>query len=205
MAEARPAAFHRAPYQPPPALLLTAGGALLLLGLLSWRLGWDVPLHSFFRLGPADRWVRQIISLSALGGLLVIGPIATLVALGLAWRGRGRDAAWLAITLIVGRLGVEAIKLLVLRPRPPALDRLELVGSWSFPSAHSAGTMMAALALAALTERRGAWLAGLAFSLAIGWTRLALAVHWPGDVLAGWGLGLIWIAGALAARRPARR
>jgi undecaprenyl-diphosphatase len=37
-------------------------------------------------------------------------------------------------------------------------------------------------------------------ALFIGWTRVALGVHWPSDVMAGWGIGLVWVGLALSLR-----
>ncbi|WP_019834458.1 phosphatase PAP2 family protein [Sphingomonas sp. PR090111-T3T-6A] len=169
--------------------LLSLGGALLL-----WNAGADIALHRMMRLDADGPWVRPTLWLTLFGGLKVMGPIALATAGWLGWRRRGRDALWLVLSVGSGRLAVEGIKLLVRRPRPPVTDHLDAVSSWSFPSSHSAGTMMTCLALALLAG--GRWPAvGVALAAAglVGWSRVALGVHWPSDVLAGWGFGLLWI------------
>lgn len=180
---------------------LVAGVVLVIAGLISWQAGWDLPLHRFFRL-TGTIWTARVVRLSALGGLLVMGPIGLLAVVVLVLRHRGGDALWLFATVAIGRLGVEGLKLLIMRPRPPVIDRLELVQSWSFPSSHSAGTMMTCLALAILVGGRPARIFALLAALIIGWSRVALAVHWPGDVLAGWGIGLLWLGLALRIHTP---
>lgn len=132
-------------------------------------------------------------ALSWAGGATGMIPLGLVAVALLAARHRVREAAWLFATVATGRLAVEAIKLAVVRPRPPIADRLEVVTSWSFPSSHSAGTAMTCVALALLARRRRAWGAAALATLTIGWTRVALAVHWPSDVLAGWGFGLAWV------------
>jgi membrane-associated phospholipid phosphatase len=181
---------------------LLAGLLLVVAGLACWQLGWDLPLHRWFRLAGAS-WTPRIVGLSALGGLLVMGPIGLLAMAFLFVRRRAADAWWLLATVASGRLAVEGLKLLVMRPRPPVVDQLELVKSWSFPSSHSAGTMMTCLALAILVGGRPrAIFAALAVALIIGWSRVALAVHWPSDVLAGWGIGMLWLGLALRIHIP---
>jgi len=180
---------------------LIAGLLLLLGGVACWQAGWDLPLHRLFRLAGTD-WPPRIARLSALGGLLVMGPLGLLAAILLFIRRRAADALWLFLTVASGRLMVEGLKLVVQRERPPLIDRLELVQSWSFPSSHSAGTMMTCLALAVLVGGRPALLVAFLAALVIGWSRVALAVHWPGDVLAGWGVGLLWLGLALRIHQP---
>jgi undecaprenyl-diphosphatase len=147
---------------------------------------------------------RQVRWFTTLGGLLVMGPVALACAGWLFWRRRGAEALWLILTIAIGRLVVEGVKLLVQRPRPPVADRLEWVTSWSFPSSHSAGTMMTGMALALLWDRPAGWMAASIAAIAIGWSRAALGVHWPSDVLAGWGFGMLW-AGLAARWRPDTR
>ncbi len=172
-----------------------------MLGLLCWRCGLDVPLHRALRVtGVAAPHLAQF---SALGSLLILGPAALLALAMLLWRRRRGDALWLLVTIVSGRLAVEGLKALIGRPRPPRIDWLEIVQSWSFPSAHSANTMMTCVAVALLFGRsRWSLAAALVIALLIGWSRLALAVHWPGDVLAGWGFGLLWLGLAMRFRRP---
>ncbi len=99
-----------------------------------------------------------------------MGPVALAVTLLLLVRGERREALWLFATIAVGRLIVEGGKELVHRPRPPIADRLEHVTSWSFPSSHSAGTMMTALAIALVA--RGGWAGLLVAMLAAAHDRL---------------------------------
>ena len=74
-------------------------------------------------------------------------------------------------------------------------------GGFSFPSGHSAGTFVLYLMLAwlLLPYLRPAWrwpvgLAALAVALGVGASRVVLRVHYASDVLAGWLLGLAWMA-----------
>jgi membrane-associated phospholipid phosphatase len=174
--------------------LVVAGTLLLLLGLvLWWAAPLDLSLHHRLLLVGGGAGVRQALWLTSLGGMLVMGPIALTMVGWLLWRRQAGQALWLFVAIASGRLVVEGVKLLVERPRPPIVDRLERVTSWSFPSSHSAGTMMTCAALALLWGRPVGWIAARSAALAIGWSRAALGVHWPSDVLAGWGFGLLWV------------
>jgi undecaprenyl-diphosphatase len=177
---------------------------LILAGIVSWAAGIDGMLHDGLRLSMTS-WARTwIVDISLIGGLLVMGPFALAVMLILALRGRRDAALWLLATIISGRLIVEGLKSIVARPRPPEADWLDRVSSWSFPSSHSAGTMLTCVAIALVIGTRPALVAALAFAVLVGWSRLALGVHWPGDVLAGWGFALAWIGAASWLRRPPR-
>lgn len=169
------------------------GLLLMAAGLASWLTGLDDGVRDLLRLPLASPLRGAVLHLTRLGSLLVLGPIALLVVILLALRGARRHALWLFLTIASGRLTVELVKLAVMRPRPPQADRLDLVTSWSFPSSHSAGTMLTCLALAMLVPTRAALAAAIGFAILIGWSRLALAVHWPGDVLAGWGFAILWV------------
>lgn len=138
------------------------------------------------------------------GHLTAIGDgprlIAVLTALGLAARARLGSWTPLFVTggAVVGSAAASTvIKSLADRARPPAAGWLAGADGASFPSGHTtvstAGYLALGLSVGALarsaTARAAAWAAGVAMALAMGWTRIELAVHWPTDVLAGWAVG----------------
>jgi undecaprenyl-diphosphatase len=178
----------------PVSVTIVAGILLFLLGVLLWQAtAIDQTLHVALRLPATSRWVAPVLGLTNLGEFDVLGLLSLAVILLLAVRRRRRDALWLFVTLASGRLAIELIKTIVERPRPPVADRLEVVKSWSFTSSHSAGTMLTALAFAMLAGGGAAAMTmAIAVAVLIGWTRLALGVHWTSDVVAGWGFGLLW-------------
>ena len=96
-----------------------------------------------------------------------------------------------------GRLLVVLEKAYFARLRPEEHLRLAEVHYQSFPSGHSANSMIAFLTIALLAfddpkQRRWAAAAAVSLSVLIGISRPMLGVHWPSDVIAGWSFGLFW-------------
>lgn len=167
-------------------LLLLAAGLTLWLALPSL----DRRLFDAVRLTSGG----EIIAFTRLGGFWVLAPAGLAISGLLLARRRAMAAIWYFTTIASGRLAVEIIKLFCLRDRPPLSGQLDLVASWSFPSAHSANTMLTLLALALLLPRRRlAVFLAILTAVAMGWSRIALGVHWPGDVLGGLGFGMFWV------------
>jgi undecaprenyl-diphosphatase len=136
--------------------------------------------------------------ISWLGDGIVLGTLAVIAALYLFFTRRIR-AALLLITVFTGRLLVELQKLIIGRDRPGVADHLEAVSSTAFPSSHAANSMITFLAIALLVpiaqRNRSLSIAfALILSLLVGWSRVALGVHWPSDVIGGWAFGLLWVA-----------
>ena len=162
--------------------------------------------------GPvADRpaWVAFWTGVSA-----VLGPTAlrVLAVVGIAavLRRSPRTAAFLALTVLGMGLVTAGAKAVVDRPRPASA--LTAAASSSFPSGHALGAMAATLAfLAVLVPLLPGWArgcavaAGVAVVLLVGTARVALNVHHPSDVLAGWALGYLWFLLCLTLVPPGSR
>lgn len=179
------------------SILVLAGLCMLVAGLSLWLLAprLDLLLFEQVRLDAGGDGVAAFQSLTAIGGFAALGPLALLVVAALIVRRHYVEALWLFATIASGRLLVEALKALIARPRPPLAERLTEVSSLSFPSSHAAGTLLTWLAIAMLFPALRKWLLPFALLMAagIGWSRIALGVHWPSDVLAGYGLALLWV------------
>jgi undecaprenyl-diphosphatase len=107
----------------------------------------------------------------------------------------------------LANLSSEVMKGLYGRPRPDLAPHGSYVYSASFPSGHStlsaAMFLTLAMLIASLEPNRATkvlvYVLAMTLVLAIGFSRVYLAVHWPSDVLAGWCLGAAWaLAGWLA-------
>ena len=110
---------------------------------------------------------------------------------------------WLLAALL-GEAINEGAKALIDRQRPDATLRTQSVHetSASFPSGHAMGSIIGYGALIyvvwVVLRRRSMKLAltaaFVALVMVIGWTRVYLRAHWCSDVLAGWALGIGWLA-----------
>jgi len=178
-------------------LVLVGLAVAWLVMLLFGGLELDRALATILYAGADPRIARAAHVLTMLGGLKVLGPLTAAGTLWLCWQRRFRSAIALLAVTLGGRALVEVQKLEIARIRPEANPHLVEVKSLSFPSSHAANATIVYLALALLLTatfpRRAialwaaAWLA-----IAIGASRVALGVHWPSDVIAGWAFGLAW-------------
>ena len=170
--------------------------------------------------GQVDRSVAEALYAGASPALVVIARIftalgepevliaATFIIALLFWRrGRGRLAAGFLAILLLGRALTGLQKYWIARGRPDLETHLVVVKTSSFPSGHSASSMIFYLTLALVLAghtpwRRRAAAAAIIFSSLIGISRVMLGVHWPSDVIGGWSFGLFWV---LVTLRPAQR
>jgi undecaprenyl-diphosphatase len=137
------------------------------------------------------------------GGTLLV-TLVTLVLVGtLLFRGRRFEAAFAALAVGVGMLLSTLAKGHFERPRPLAAQALaELPSTYSFPSGHSMASLCVATVLAWLVLRstwpplaKGVAVAAcVMYAVAVGVSRVYLAVHYPSDVIASWLLGGAWLA-----------
>lgn len=144
-------------------------------------------------------WMPVVRAWTQLGHVLWMAALGMLACVWLLYR-----RAWLLLgAWVVGVAGVgllvRILKTQVARDRPEV--RWAMEHGYSFPSGHSAGTLVCygLLAWVWLTLARPAqprWVvAGTVVTvLGVGVSRVLLGVHFVSDVLAGWLLGLAWLA-----------
>ena len=123
--------------------------------------------------------------------MIVAGAIALAAGIVPGTGGAGVTAAG---ALVVSHILSQLIKRTISRPRPrlpvgfsslvTAPDR------FSFPSGHASASLALALPIA-LAVGFPIALPLIAFALLVGVTRCYLGVHYPGDVVAGWGLAIL--------------
>lgn len=99
-----------------------------------------------------------------------------------------------------------AAKLFFHAPRPAWLDSkivtLATENSFGFPSGHAQNAMAVWGLLAAKAKTRVAWLLASALIALIGVSRLALRVHFVGDVIGGWIIGALLLGAFLKLEKP---
>lgn len=115
------------------------------------------------------------------------------------WRRRRADFVDVAKAYLLAQLAgsvliVRSLKILLAQPRPDSPANLHAQG-WSgpsldaalnsFPSGHTADLFTSAVFLAILLPRPWMRMLALAFALFVGFTRIALAKHYPVDVVGG--------------------
>ena len=98
------------------------------------------------------------------------------------WKGYQLVSAYIANAIIV-----SAMKHLVNRERPfvhnPLIEKLTSGGSPSFPSGHTADAFVIAMSVALIGTRRWIVAAVWIWACLVGYTRMALGVHYPSDVI----------------------
>ncbi|WCT72969.1 phosphatase PAP2 family protein [Sphingomonas naphthae] len=182
-----------------------AAGLLLLVAIVDGWLALSGRATAFDRGGLL--WLaggdpRLLNAVTGLGNPPVRLAVAGVVVVLLAIRRRWTPALTMALMTGGGLLLSSGGKLLTARPRPSLLPQLDQVTSLSFPSGHALNSMVvylgAALLLAPVRYRPFAMLGVGVLVAAIGVSRVALAVHWPTDVIAGWAIGAAWALLAVA-------
>lgn len=132
-------------------------------------------------------------------------PLFFFLLVGLAagyllWRNRLRLAVFVVTTSLGGGIVDSIVKIIVDRDRPNLENPLIPLHGKSFPSGHAMSSTFVYGALLLtfmplIPTRRRPVVAGAAVALvaAIGFTRLALGVHYITDIVGGYLLGFVWL------------
>ncbi len=153
----------------------------------------------------AFRWINSGLSnpvfdvlLPIFNGFRFFIPAVILLGAFLIWKGGYKAKAYLICLIIAISLtdGVvcRGLKKAIGRPRPfSTLENVNLLAgrglSGSMPSAHAANSAAVMVVTALFYRRRWRLMAGL--TATVGVARIYSGVHYPSDVLVGWGLGLL--------------
>lgn len=140
---------------------------------------------------PADRWLTRLSQAANKGRIWLV--IAALLAgrKGATRRGALRGIGSLWVSSAISNILVKPV---FRRVRPVAYPDLPVTRTlrraprtFSFPSGHSASAAAFATGLALESPLAGAVVAPVA--AAVGFSRIRVGVHYPGDVLAGFAIG----------------
>ncbi len=183
-------------------------GYLLILSMVAWLCTevWEKEAFSLDR--SLLLWIHQfanpqldgvMLFVTALGdpGMVIMVFISTIVWLGM--KRRYSDGIRFSLACVGGLLINQVMKLFFAKPRPELWTRLISEHSFSFPSGHAVGSMVVygfiayILAKELPTYRRYVDAVSSILIIAIGFSRLYLGVHYPTDIIAGYGVGLLWL------------
>ena len=180
-------------------LLGCIGLGLSCFGLLNpWMHRFDIFSVTWFSAHRLEILDPIALSLSTVGGLPATLMIIALWCIYQAWYKRYLSIAFICSGILGSASVGWALKYLIDRPRPDIQYQMVHVYGASFPSAHSIYAMALACLVMFIFYKHS--YAKLIMSLAclwwlcMGFSRVYLGAHFPTDVLAGWSIGLIWIA-----------
>ncbi len=160
---------------------------------------------------PGDRWalveLHDLLGTSLDEPMRVLGDwtdtsvlsVAALAVLGvLAMQARWRDVLVFLLGVGVVFAANPLLKEVFGRERPSIRPPPEALSSLAFPSGHAASTLALVGALLVVVRgerlRRVVLVVGAVFVAAVAFSRLALSVHYPSDIAAGWLWAGAWIA-----------
>jgi undecaprenyl-diphosphatase len=161
-------------------------------------------LHDVVRHSPRTVDVLQAITFFGKPSFLAL--VCIVVCAFLVFRHRWHLVAFLLTSVIVGWLLDTWVKVAVSRDRPSLEHPVATAAGKSFPSGHAMSStitygalLLILLPLLPAARRRLAIVATIVWLLLIGFTRLALGVHYISDVLGGYALGAAWLTLTTAA------
>ena len=192
------------------ALVAVPGALILLLVEDKWAPllraddGARDRLHNFAVTHTGFVGAMQLISDS--GSALAWQIVLAVVVVWLLWRRLPRLALFVVITAAGSSLLNSVVKTSVHRLRPVLTHPVAHESGLSFPSGHAQAAVVgyAVLLLVFLPILHGAWrrvavAVAVLMVLAIGFSRIALGVHYVSDVVGGYVLGAAWVAAMAAA------
>ena len=184
---------------------LAVFGAMAVPVMRGEAIGFDLPVRAAIHGWAFPALTAAMRAITMIGSEYFLVPLAAI----LVWRWLRRGERRAAYLLVVGSLGAEAVaqllKALIHRPRPEVFFGLVSAETYSFPSGHAFVPAVLFGIMAGILAAGARWRAAVVVMAALlGFSRVYLGFHYPSDVVAGWGLAVVWLAlwPMVADRRP---
>ena len=141
-------------------------------------------------------------SITVLGNVIPLFSLVFILAVFFYWESWKAEACLLVGSLFLMMGASTALKFLYQRPRPTIEWVISTIG-YSFPSWHTAATMLVAAVLAIVLYQRcqrkfwryfGQVLV-IALAILVAISRIYIGVHFPTDIIGGWLLALTLLLG----------
>ena len=148
-----------------------------------------------------------MIGITRIGDPKTVVPLTIIVLCLLWWKRYRIEAKVFALDALGGVVLSYFLKLAFNKQRPQLWKSPIVETTFSYPSGHALGSMVLygflSYVLATIYPRYARVFYSVATLLivAIGLSRLYLGVHWPTDILAGYGIGFLWISVCIALLR----
>jgi membrane-associated phospholipid phosphatase len=195
------------------AAVILAGLGLLVTGpYKEFPASFDASIRYAIRQMQSPMWTALFLVMTKLGStiyLTIVGCLVGIAFLVLRWF---RPFLLLIITMAGQAVLHNGFKLLIARPRPPAMINYAPIETFSFPSGHAIGVLCLYFVIAWTIATRATenaaikTLIGISAAILIflvGVSRLYIGIHYPTDVLAGFLGGFVWTLSVLSTdRRP---
>jgi membrane-associated phospholipid phosphatase len=164
-------------------------------------MSWDTQILLFAATLRSEGWDCFFRSVTWLGSLYVLTPMAALISAILLYLHQRAGVLLLLVGFGGATLLVHLAKAMVARPRPDVVESLVVLPTdSSFPSAHATQIVAFTLCMALIIRRMlPEWqfvviAVAVIGSIVVAVSRIYLQVHFPSDVLAGILLGIGWVA-----------
>ena len=141
-------------------------------------------------------------SITVLGNVIPLFSLVFILAVFFYWKSWKAEACLLVGSLFLMMGASTALKFLYQRPRPTIEWVISTIG-YSFPSWHTAATMLVAAVLAIVLYQRCQsmfWryfgqILVIALAILVAISRIYIGVHFPTDIIGGWLLALLLLLG----------
>jgi undecaprenyl-diphosphatase len=146
-----------------------------------------------------------MILITTLGSVKFVFSAAGLISIILWKKGKRWETCGLLVSAAGAELLSRILKALIRRPRP--FPSFVEIGGYAFPSGHALLSItFYGFLFYLLLKWDKSWttkvcgiICLISLILLIGFSRIYLNVHWLTDILGGYIIGLVWLAGCIAA------